>query len=214
MFLAVGLPLDAGAAAWQQLQNKEYGFSVTIPGRAISCEEASGGHPDGFSVLLNPTSQGCRSRVPQPYVGLFGEYNVIYDDSPAKAMSRLCQPEQSGLSVAKSPGLAFPGHISTACEKHAKSGWIDLFVVAQAGQWPPGGDEKPGTPYINYIAQLHTTPKRLAEDLKTFKKILATAQISRNDCSANSRGSSECVHKAGFGHPALWPRAGVERLRT
>jgi hypothetical protein len=56
-------------------------------------------------------------------------------------------------------------------------GWISVLVIAQAGQWPPGGDEKPGTPYINYTAELYTTAPRLAKDLVTFEKIPATVKI-------------------------------------
>jgi hypothetical protein len=191
------LVADVSAAAWQQLHNEEYRFGVTIPSNAISCEEATGGHPTGFSVLLNPTNQGCKSRVPQPYIGVFGEYNVLYDRSPPQAMGRLCEPERSRSHATESPALAFPGHPSAVCEEHESAGWINVFVVAQAGQWPPGGDEKPGTPYINYVAQLHTTPERLTEDLKEFEKTLATVQIF-SDCSTFSRDSSECVRKAGF----------------
>jgi len=51
-----------------------------------------------------------------------------------------------------------------------------VFVVTQAGSWPD--KEKSDVPYINYTAQLHTRPARLAGDLKAFKKILATVNIS------------------------------------
>lgn len=188
VLLAFWISLDVSAAGSRQLRNDEFRFSVTIPSSAVSCDEATGGHPDGFSILLEPMNQGCQSRVPQPYVGLFANYNVIYAKTAAAAIRGLCPSLRSKSPAINSSALAYPGHPSAVCDKKEDNGWIDVFVVAQAGRWPDR--PKSNMPYVNYTAQLHTTPERLTKDLTAFEQILAGVKItSARDLEALMRAA-------------------------
>jgi hypothetical protein len=170
------ITINAAAGVLPTIVNDEYKFSAGIPITMISCEAASGNHPHGFTILLHPEKQGCSSSTPQPYVGLFGDYNVLYAKTPVQSLRFLCSPSQV-LESGELHSLAFPGHASAACRKNEENGWVDVFVVAQAGSWP---DEtgKSDAPYINYTAQLHTRAAVLTRDLKIFKRILAAVNIS------------------------------------
>jgi hypothetical protein len=169
------LAVEASAGASSKVVNDEFKFSVSVPAAMVSCEAASGTHPHGFTILLRPGKQGCSASTPQPYVGLFGDYNVLYAQAPAQTLNLLCPPSQ-GTAPGELENLAFPGHASALCRRNDRKGWVDLFVVTQAGSWPD--KEPPDVPFINYTAQLHTRPARLAGDLEASKKILATVNIS------------------------------------
>lgn len=169
VLLCVALSGVARVGPTQKLENEEYGFSVRIPVDAVSCLIATGTHPHGFSILLKPDRQGCKSSTQQPYVGVSGDYNTLDDETPEQSLRILC-PQQQSSSQNKSLNLSFPRHASASCESFGKDGWVDVFVVAQAGRWPK---ETSKTPYIIYTAQLHTSTARLDEDVATFKKILS-----------------------------------------
>lgn len=169
------LAVEAIAGASSRVVNREFKFSASVPIAMVSCEAATGSHPHGFTILLRPGKQGCSSSTPQPYVGLFGDYNVLYAADPAQALSLLCPRSQSAVPR-ELQNLTFSGRASAVCGRNDRSGWIDVFVVTQAGSWPD--KEKPDVPYINYTAQLHTRATRIAADLEAFKKILASVNIS------------------------------------
>jgi hypothetical protein len=156
-------------------RSDEFEFSVGVPAAMVSCVAASGTHPHGVAILLRPGKQSCRASAPRPFVGLYGDYNVLFDQAPAQALNLLC-PRSQGTAPRELENLAFPGHASAVCRSNDRNGWVFVFVVTQAGSWPD--KEPPSVPYINYTADLHTTPVRLAGDLETFKKILATVNIS------------------------------------
>lgn len=171
----VALAAEANAGPLPRVANEEFKFSAGTLASTIGCEEASGSHPHGFTILLRPEKRGCSSSTPQPYVGLFGDYNVLYAETPAQALSLLC-PRSEGPESSELRNLSFPGHVSATCQKNEPDGWIEIFVATQAGSWPD--KQTPNIPYINYTAQLHTRPARLAGDLEAFKKILTSVNIS------------------------------------
>ena len=174
-FVCVVFALAANAGAQTRLENKEFRFSVRAPVGTVSCEEASGGHRHGFSFLLNPTPRGCKSSRKQPYIGLYGDYNVLNYKTPARSLRLLCPQSQRSSEPKDVLRLTFPGHASAACEKEEENGWIDVFVAALAGKWPDAGTSK--APYINYTAQLHTKRAKLRENMRTFRKVLAGVKI-------------------------------------
>ena len=117
--------------------------------------------------------------MPQPYVGLFGDYNVAYAKTPAEWVGNLCPLKHSGLAPGETSGLAFASSDSVACETPDKDGWINVFVVTMADRWP---DEKenptlPRVPYFLYTAELHTNRIRRKRDLATLREILSTVKI-------------------------------------
>ena len=90
----------------------------------------------------------------------------------------LCQKGGGNNEIVAIETLRFSGHRSVQCHQQLADGSIDIYVVAQAGQWP-GPHESPefNTPLINYMASLHSTQGRLSEDLKVFRKVLCSVRI-------------------------------------
>lgn len=169
--LCVASVTAASSNSLPRVQNKEFGLSAELPGGAVMCRE---GH--GFSFLLTPHLKRCKSRVPQPYIAFFGDYNVLGYTTPGQSLSNLC-PKKGG-KVEKAVGdLSFPGRGSVACELREKRGWIDFYVQTLGGKWP---DEKSrsGGAYIVYTAQLHTRRNRVKKDIETFRRILETVELS------------------------------------
>lgn len=165
------------AGAPKRLENREFGFSARVPPGAVSCvaRNPGGGHRHGFSFLLNSASQGCNSSRKQPYVGVYGNYNILNYKTPMPWLRLLCPQAQRSSKTKDVLRLAFPANESVACEKKEKDGWIDVFVVAQAGKWPDARTSN--IPYITYTAQLHTRRARFREDMRTFKRFLAEVKI-------------------------------------
>lgn len=174
--LCAGLVATANANGSHPIENKEFGFILKVPSGEVICTEGSGGHHHGFSFLLQPNRRGCKSSIPQRYVGIYGDYNVLNFRSPDQWLHILCQQKQPSLEPKVLVHLTFPQRKSAACIKHDKNGWVDVFVTAQAGRWP-GNDSSSQTPYINYTAQLHTTSARFNEDMKKFREILSGVEI-------------------------------------
>jgi hypothetical protein len=176
LFLWTTVPNAAELDVGHWVKNEEYGFRLHVPTGLIACIEASGEHPHGFSILLRADKQGCMSRIRQPYMGVFGDYNVLFDANPSQSLRRLCP--QRGIATAPDSGLhlAFSAHASAVCHKDEKDGWIDIFITTQGGKWPDHGSAATG-PYINYTAQLHTNAARLTTDLVTFRQFISMVQI-------------------------------------
>ena len=175
--LASGLASYVSAAGFKELMNEEYRFSVDVPADMVSCEVASGGHLHGFSILLDPRREGCASKAPQPYIGFFGDYNVLESRSSKAAMRLLCDEKNNKQYPVHGVLLAFPGYESTVCEKDDAGGWVDVFVTAQKGNWPDAPSLNPYIPYINYTAELHTTRIRFVADVKKFKELLGNFSL-------------------------------------
>ncbi len=176
LMLYAGLVATATANGSQRIENKEFKFTLRVPVGAVICTEASDGHRHGFSILLQPNPQGCKSSIPQPYVGIYGDYNVLNFGTPEQWLHILCQQNQPSLESKDLTSLTFPQHTSASCKRRGKDSWIDVFVTAQAGRWPGNGSSS-RTPYINYTAQLHTNSARFGEDMKKFREILAGVNI-------------------------------------
>lgn len=178
----------ANAGAPKRLENREFGFSAKVPPGAVSCvvRNPGGGHRHGFSILLNPDARGCESSRKQSYIGLYGDYNVLNYKTPVPWLRLLCPHAQRSSETKDVLRLAFPANESVACEKKEKDGWIDVFIVAQAGKWPDARTSN--IPYITYTAQLHTRRARFREDMRTFKRFLAGVKIFAD---RGNRGQTE-----------------------
>ncbi len=158
-------------AAARRLVNQEYGFSLEIPVGAIGCPEVH-----GFSILLPPSTGSCESPLTQAHVGLFGDFNAAFHTTPPEALKGLCPngPVQAAKSELR---LTFPGRASAVCRRDRADGWVDIYVVAQAGSWPKGFNLDHSVPYIDYTAQLHARASELTGDLKMFRLVLASIRI-------------------------------------
>ncbi|MFZ0519725.1 MAG: hypothetical protein WAL95_01800 [Candidatus Acidiferrales bacterium] len=65
---------------------------------------------------------------------------------------------------------------SKAGRVNRADGWIDIFVVTQAGKPDPQFDAS--VPSVSYDLSLHTTGRHLDEDLRTFREVLSTVKLS------------------------------------
>ncbi len=145
---------------------------------AVSCVVASpgGGHHHGFRILLS--QGGCQTAAPVRYAMLVGDYNASFEPAPQQYLHTLC-PRGTTLDAESREGLSFPGRASAACRREDSKGWLDIVVVAGWGSWPKGFGMPPSVPHIYYTAFLHTRLSVRAEDLRTFKQILATVRTGR-----------------------------------
>jgi hypothetical protein len=173
MLAALGVVAVAVASGGSALRvkNSEFDISAELPAGAVMCREAH-----GFSFLMKPRPERCKSAVAQPYMAFFGDYNVIGYTTPRQSLSTLCAKEGDKIGEAVS-GLSFPRHLSASCEQRKADGWINIFVQALGGKWP---DEKSqsGKAYIIYTAQLHTQRGRLKQDIEKFRRALETVELS------------------------------------
>src|SRR6185437_8661665 len=174
VFCLLVTSLSNAASEPRRVGNREYRFSAIAPTGTVTCMEGSGGHLHGFSIMLDPPKEGCQGSPPQPYIGLFGDYNAAEAKTPAHYLSHLCPLQHPSFPVPKKTSLVFPGHDSMACQSTDKNGWIDVFVVTMASKWPDAKDNptEPDVPYMLYTAQLHTNPARRTRDLVTFRNVL------------------------------------------
>lgn len=77
-----------------------------------------------------------------------------------------------------------PGAGRFACRRTAErgregepfDGWIDIFVVTQAGE--PDPDFDASVPSVNYDLSLHTKPNHLDADLRVFRTVLQMIRLS------------------------------------
>lgn len=172
-FVCLLVPGTVGAGKRpRRLVNSEYRFSVEAPAGAVTCWK--GAH--GFSILLGSGSGGCKSRVPEAHVGVFGDYNAAFEATPLEALRDLC-PDGAVWADKSGLRLTFPGRASAVCRKNRADGWVDIYVAAQAGQWGKGFGEDSRLPYINYTAELQTRAWRFGSDLKVFRRILSSVHI-------------------------------------
>lgn len=176
--LAAFLPALASSsvafAGDRVLRQAEYGFSVELPTGPI-CDSASGGHHHGWRAPLNgDCATASRSII------VLAEYNAPFHPSPEAAAH--CSPVDGGsLSDGAKLGFSFAGRQSAACMTKAADGAILISVVTQAGRWPVTLSDNPPefrTPWINYTAHLSTTPATLDDDLRLFRRALASIRIA------------------------------------
>jgi len=175
--LVLGIVFNISAEELNEIRSEEFRFAVAVPSNMVSCKEASGDHVHGVSLLLDSTSEKCNSSKLQPYIGFFGDYNVLESDSPKDAIRLLCKTGRIRSSMVRGAALAFPGHRSAVCVRNNEGGWVSVFVVAQAGTWPDDTGQRSNTAYINYTAELRTTQARFNVDLRVFKHVLSNVEV-------------------------------------
>lgn len=167
-----------------RVENKEFGFSVVVPDGALSCVWSSGGHPHGFSVFLYPDKLGCQTKNPQPYVGIFGNYNVLFYMTPMQSLTLLCSIDTISEASSNTLNVSFQNRLSAVCREDEKNGWINIYVAAQSQICPDNksaANSKMKEPCIDYTAHLHTRPETFAEDLEIFRAILTTVHLPESD---------------------------------
>lgn len=139
----------------------------------------SGDAPRGFFMIEGP-GPPCAERPGRPArsIAISSHFNALFhtrlDQLPgdcgalSAAVRRRLGPE----------GLAFPGHLSVACERgDPGSDTIELVVYALAGPWQESGPGEPQSRKAVYFAAMGTTRAQLDADLARFRHVLASTRI-------------------------------------
>ncbi len=172
--------LVACAAGVQRVGNQEYRFSVVFPSGFRVCTAKSGDQPHGFFVRLSGGDQECvvGNSVDVSAISVNAYSNATFETSPEEAIAGLCNKGGGDNEIVAIGTLSFSGRRSAQCHQQHADGSIDIFVVAQAGQWPGAHESQElNAPYVNYTASLHSTQSRLSEDLIVFRKVLGSVRI-------------------------------------
>jgi hypothetical protein len=182
LFLAVvlsGCQTDSAAQETQRFENDAFNLSVEFPAGLTVCTASSGQQPHGFFVRLEDHVD-CQATIVKPSVSgisVDAYSNTAFWATPEEVAASLCEVKPA-VATTSLQGLTFVGIHSVVCEVTRPDGSIDVFVVAQAGQWP-GSQNSPelSAPYINYTASLHTTAPNIARDLLVFRNVLRGIRI-------------------------------------
>jgi hypothetical protein len=174
--VAIATVLSAPANA-ETYRNPEFGFSVEVGGR-LTCRAAPFTHDHGIDLYLDGLhlegGPGDCDLYDRPFIGIIGNYNVLFAPSAAAQARTLCG--YAGRPTKAPPGLQIDGHSSSSCRVDRRDGWIEIDVVAQDWQQPGKHTE-----LINYEVMLHTTPQRFDQDLALFRAVLKTIRIFKPD---------------------------------
>jgi hypothetical protein len=178
----------APAAAQVQADNlyrdPQYGFSVEIPPGAPVCRGPIGASAAGIVIFLDAGVDGCDATGARPFVAVFGRYNTNHLPSPEAELRRACALV-AGQRLPPPDGLLIDGLDSAACRVNRADNWIEILVIAQAGDRPamvtPEPSQTPtvqeATAFVNYTAVLHTNARRFDPDLTGFRRILSGVMI-------------------------------------
>jgi hypothetical protein len=186
-FVALGWLATLAAPAFAETyRNPEFGFAVELPPGLPTCQKPVGEPDQGVAVFLDAGPGGCIGAAGRPLVTVFGRYNADHQPSPEAELRRACAL-LPGRQLPAPPDLAI-GHLeSAACRVNRPDGWIDILVVAQAGQRPEALGEAStvaqATPFINYMALLHTQVRRLDRDVDMLRLLLDRIRIERDERS-------------------------------
>jgi hypothetical protein len=177
-FFCAACALASGAL---RVTNEEYRFSVEFPESARVCEATSGSHPHGFYARLN--SKDCHSSEPNISVISVNAYNnATFEVSPEQEIDGLCRKEKAGHDSDAFKDITFAGRHSANCRREREDGSIDIYVVTQAGRWPGKHESQEfESPFVNYMASLHTTQAFISGDLTKFRRVLSSIRIEYAD---------------------------------
>jgi len=160
----------------RRVENKEYGFRVTIPSGFPVCYGDSGTHVHGVGTRLD--KKACKDNRPGPSFSIWADYNANFMPTALEALRDNPECDDVPPAWAAAEWNNAIGGLRTAiCRVDRPDGTTDLTLNAQAGKWPEGFEEETGKPYINYTVYFGTTKNRLENDLKTFKSFLKSIRI-------------------------------------
>lgn len=165
----------------QFYRNGEFGVTIPIPTNALLCSFPHDEHDHGPLMLLGGADpNACNDQEHNRYIVIFASYNAV---DTTKRLGDYLRSECTGIG--RGPcrlaprDLQIAGMRSKAGRVNRADGWIDIFVVTQAGKPDPQFD--PSVPSVNYDLSLHTTERHLDEDLRTFREVLATVRLSPSE---------------------------------
>ena len=169
---------SARAVGPQVYRNGEFGVTIPIPTNALLCSFPEDEHDHGPLLLLGGADpKACDDQERSRYIVIFASYNAV---DATKRLGDYLASECTGIG--RGPcrlaprDLQIAGMRSKAGRVNRTDGWIDIFVVTQAGKPDPQFDAT--VPSVNYELMLHTSARHLDEDLHTFREVLSTVRLS------------------------------------
>jgi hypothetical protein len=170
-----------------QYSNSEFRFVVGLPPEAPTCRSQAPEHDGGINIFLDSGPDGCEELQRRPFIGVYASYNAMLAPT-AKDVLKLALARPSGRLGRTPRHLQINGRKSAASRWDRDDGWIDIRVVSQGGKWPSEAEDRDkAVPYVNYTVMLHTTPKRLEEDVARLRAVLRDVRISQPDESQANR---------------------------
>jgi hypothetical protein len=174
---SLGLILTAitlGACTGQTYTNSAFGFSVDVPAGTPTCRSEPTQPDHGLDMFLDSGPDGCEKLQTRPYLGVYAEYNAAMSPTPDAVLDGL--NHLKGIHRGAAPELQIPKRPSAVARVDRDDGWVEIWVVTQAWNWPPPAEES-DLSYVNYIVTLNTTPQRLERDLPRLRTLLRRIKI-------------------------------------
>ncbi len=193
-FTLVALMAFASSASPRIYHNEEFGITLPVPERTLLCAFPPQHDHGPVFVLGGATNQACFDLDRNRAIVIFASYNA--SDETKKLLDFLWW-ECTG--IAKHPcglppeGLRIKGRTAAAARVDGADGWIDIFVVTQAGKPDPAFDAS--VPTINYDLSLRTTAEHLDEDLRVFRAVLASVRLAPADSTLSSQPSATLARR-------------------
>lgn len=181
--LMLALPKLALAATLASVQvpvpynNPTYGFALDLPARQVLCADDPPAPNRGFFFLLD-TPEVCPFAMSgeTPYISVAASYNALEDKTLKEVMDRYCDPKS--VRATASSDLRFAALPSASCRYKDRRGFIHVTVFAfHKARRDPALGRNPAD-WIALEAFLTTTPKRLKQDLATFRTVLGAMKFS------------------------------------
>lgn len=160
-------------------QNEEFGIELQIPKGVFLCPRPLGEHDDGAMLLLRAVHRNSCADILDSYertryVGIFAEYNVLWDSGHLPDfLKEMCAGVPKGPCGKPPDGLDLPGLASFAGRVDHPDGWTYIIVVTEA---TPSTD--PTAPSIYYDITLHTNKQHLQRDIAVLRTVLGTIRIN------------------------------------
>jgi hypothetical protein len=183
--------VSTGTAGPQNYRNEEFGIMVPVPKGVLLCPIPEDEHDHGPVFLLGPAdARNCDGSERNRAIVIFAGYNAyvgtkrlgdFFKWECLNLVKGRCRPAPSGLQIT--------GLQSKAGRVNHADGWIDILVVTQAGK--PDPDFDASVPLINYELWLHTKAPFLDEDLRIFRAVLGTIQLSPEETKLKEKARPE-----------------------
>ncbi len=167
----------AGGANPRTYHNEEFGITLPVPEHTLLCAFPPQHDHGPVFMLGGANNQACFGLERNRAIVIYASYNA--SDTTKKLLDFLsweCNGIAKGPCGLPPEGLRVKGRTAAAARVDGADGWLNIFVVTQAGKPDPAFD--PSVPSINYDLSLHTTAEHLDEDLRIFRAILATIRLS------------------------------------
>jgi hypothetical protein len=186
IFGAAALFASANVAA-KTYENSEFGMTVNIPDDLPTClaDKSKDHGPDIF--LDRNDNRGCADLQQRRAIWIFAFFNALDETANLKDFLKWeCSQVLNGKCTKAAEGLQIGDAISAAARVDHPNGWIDLVVVTQ-GQEHSNTSHTDTAPTVNYSITLHTTSSKYENDLREFRKLIRTMQISSTLPTRGSR---------------------------